>query len=76
MAESYVAVAVLDREVNDSYYPKRKYRANVQFYRVARHTVVTFLESIVFFLHIIKDLIPLQNICCWTIQKQVGVEVG
>jgi hypothetical protein len=49
MAESYVAVAVLDREVNDSYYPKRKYRANVQFYRVARQTVVTFLESIVFY---------------------------
>jgi hypothetical protein len=47
MAERYVTVAVLDREVNDSYYPKRKYRANVQFYRVARHTVVTFLESIV-----------------------------
>jgi len=49
MAERYVAMGVLDREVNDSYYPKRKYRANVQFYRVARHTVVTFLESIVFF---------------------------
>jgi hypothetical protein len=49
MAERYVAVAVLDREVSDSYYPKRKYRANVQYYRVARHTVVTFLEGVVYF---------------------------
>jgi len=49
MAARYVAVAVLVREVNDSYYPKRKNKGNVQFYRVARHIVVTFLESIVFF---------------------------
>jgi len=40
MAERYVVVAVLDREVNDSYYPKRKYRTKVQFCRVARHTIL------------------------------------